>query len=646
MKNAFAIFFIANLVFIVSSKLTAQSILEKVMENPNVFPERLIKKNEPQGNIIGQGLFSHRSPLREVYCRTTKVFAGVRDGKLYARLASADEINFIAKPETGWYWNIDGAMWSPNGKYIVVAQVDDRAVPTIKLTHKNPSDISYKKYSKAGEELPKYQFYVVDVESKIVKPVPHGQANPYIHLMGWNPDGTLMRFLTSDRLLKRIDLIEIDLAGTKSTLLSEHSDAAMIGLNLLQGNTRELSAMNVVWFLDSQQKFIWQSEQTGYNQLYLYDLKGNLIRPLTNKSKNGIVSRMVDVDNKSGWVYFKARSNSNEPYAEQLFRASLSSSSIEKLVEGPSIYEIHFNAALDCVWVWHGDKHLMMQTDLYTNNGKHLKTTWQSNLRPLLDRHFELEYVTTKADDNQTSIESVIIKPEKFDPSRKYPVVESIYAGPNDSFVPRYLDDPFLWEMQKLSDMGFIVVITDGRGTPGRGREFQNYTYGKFGLLEIKDHVNAIRQLSKDRPYMNIAKVGVAGHSWGGHFSLRALVEEPTFYKAGFISAAPVDPVNFRTSIEPFMGCLPQNCVEKFKQSGISEKLKKLIAPIMISHGTADDDVPFDESIRLVNSLKQIGKSNFELVEYQGADHALWLNEKYNRSIGDFFKKAFLTEDR
>ena len=156
-----------------------------------------------------------------------------------------------------------------------------------------------------------------------------------------------------------------------------------------------------------------------------------------------------------------------------------------------------------------------------------------------------------KAADRETDLYGVLYKPFNFDPDKKYPVIESIYAGPQTTFVPDSFTDWGVIYPQALAQLGFSVFRVDGRGTPDRGKAFQDVVYGNFGRHEIPDHVATLKQLADERPYMDLSRVGILGHSWGGYFAIRALLLAPDVYQVGVASASAVAMSTFSRSIEP-----------------------------------------------------------------------------------------------
>lgn len=627
------------LFFIAFQIISAQNMLKKVMSDPpKILIDQFMDELSPGAKYVSPGLFDSSQPFYEVFSKDNNQFLGTIDGDLYIRNQDSDDYYKRIKPKDSWYWHIDNAMWSTNGKYIIAKQVNDDSVPTIKLTRKNPQDVSYKTYSRAGEKIPVHQFYIINTETWETTAVKQKTDYPYVHVMGWHANNSSVFMLESDRLLKEIKLLNVDVnTGDRSLILKEKSDTYLIGLNLLQGYSRRLLNQDLITFLHDREQFIWLSERSGFYQLYLYDYDGNVIRKLTN----GIFESIVDINLESDWLYYLSYDDPSSPYSLQVYRTSLSGEKIQKISDINHIEDAFVSKEKDSLYILQSGLPALLQIEAFSMDGKYLETYWKGNVSLLEEDYFNAEYAQVKDADNEHMIETLLLKPEDFDPNKKYPVVEYIYGGNFTNEVIRSLISQNLWEMQDLSNRGVIVVFIDGRGTPKRGQAFRDFSYGRFGQVEIRDHVAAIQQLSDNRPYMDMNKIGIIGHSWGGHFALRALLEAPEFYKVGHINAPGFDPVDFRVPIEVFMGCLPQDCPEAYEKSNISKKLINIKASLMIVHGTADDDVPIEESYKLVAELKELNYSNYTFIEYQGFNHIVMRHPEWKSTMIDYFINEF-----
>lgn len=615
----------------------SQSLIQQVMRLEPQIPEEVMQweMRKPVGKIVRPGLFNHSRQVFEVFSENSEKFAGTFDGKLYSRKINSDEKSTLIPPDENWQWDIEGAIWSPDGKYLLVKQINVENVPTISLVS-DSGTTDEKPYSRAGEALPVHQYYVVNMETGEKIKVGHNLSYPYIHTVAWENSGESVFMLQADRLLKRVNILKVSAdSGETEIIFSEISDTYLIGLELLQGYDRSLKEKNQILFLNDE--FIWNSERTGYNQLYLYSAEGELKRALTNFEKNGIVDQVFRVDKKGEWVYFTASGNKIQPYQKQLYRASLKENRIETLVSKPHIFEALWGESDDYFWVFVSSMPYDLKIEKYSDSGTFIETQWTADLHFAKDAGYNPEYTSVKLPDEKTTVDAFILKPNDFDGDKKYPVVEYIYGGPFTTVIPRFQFEVAQWQLQDLANEGFIVVMIDSRGTTGRGKKFQDYIYGRMGQVEIADHAWVLEQLCAERSYMDFSRIGVMGHSWGGYFALKALVDRPDIYKAGHLSAPAVDPVNFRVPVEIYMGCLPAECPEKYSTAGITSNISKLKAPIQIIHGTADDDVPVSESINLVKALENEGMKQFEFIQYEGMDHIVMRHPEWQQKMTEFF---------
>lgn len=633
---------IASFFFLgLNSMVVGQNVGRQLMQDFPRWIDEQFENTHPDAKVLGNGLFRHTAPITEQYSEANDQFAGTRDGRLYVRNHGSDSLLQTFAPKDGRYWTMSNAMWSPSGDFLAAKQVDDRAVPEIQLSSTNPPETIQQKYSRAGQAIPEEYFNIIHIHSGKMVEIERDPDLPYVHLLQWSSDGEQLYFLMSSRLLNEVHLKTVDVkSGRQTTLLTETSETYVIGLDLLQGYSNRLIDHQQIVFFEDRGQFIWQSERSGFNQVYLYDDQENLIRPLTNATENGIVISVFEIDRVNGWVYFKAAANADDPYEHQLFRTNLDTPKIEQITKVSGVLDMFFKDQTDTLWVLRSELPATLQLDRYVVDGTYIDTPWEANPEVLSRHPIHHEYEWVLAADDSTRIEAMILKPADFDASQQYPVVEYIYGAPFSNVVVRNLLSNWLWDMNSLAHSGFVVVFVDGRGTEERGKEFQDHNHGKFGQGELADHVNAIKQLGASRSYMDLDRVGILGHSWGGHFALRALLEWPDFYKAGHINAAAIDPGKFRIAIEPFMGCSPEDCPEKYQKSAITPKLDQLEASLMIVHGTHDDDVPIEDSYELVRMLEELNYEKFEFVVYEGMDHIVMRNRGWKPQMIEFFEST------
>jgi len=232
------------------------------------------------------------------------------------------------------------------------------------------------------------------------------------------------------------------------------------------------------------------------------------------------------------------------------------------------------------------------------------------------------EAFKAKAADGETDLFGLLFRPRDFDPERSYPIIDHLYLGTFTTQVPHSMLDRMYMASQGLADLGFIVFLVDARGTPGRGKAFQDAFHGEIGQYEMADHAAVLKELAAKRPYMDLERVGAFGHSWGGYAALRAILQEPDLYSVAVASAPAVDLEDFRVAIEPYMGCLPADCPEAYERGSNTQNADKLEGKLLLLHGTSDDDVPFGDLLGLIDALTRAGKP-YDLVVFPEGNHII-----------------------
>jgi dipeptidyl aminopeptidase/acylaminoacyl peptidase len=188
-----------------------------------------------------------------------------------------------------------------------------------------------------------------------------------------------------------------------------------------------------------------------------------------------------------------------------------------------------------------------------------------------------------------------------------------------------------------LARLGFVTVVLDARGTPGRGKAFQDYNYGRVGQTEIPDHVAALREAARTRPWMDLDRVGIVGHSWGGYFALRGMLVAPGFFKAGY-AGAPGDLTEEARINEPNLG-LPGVNPDAYRLGSNPARAADLAGPLKIAHGTADVNAPLSTTLRMVEALIRADRQ-FELLLFPGEGHAI--SGERGRYYRDDIRRFFL----
>ena len=244
------------------------------------------------------------------------------------------------------------------------------------------------------------------------------------------------------------------------------------------------------------------------------------------------------------------------------------------------------------------------------------------------------EEFVVKAADGETDVHGLMYKPHDFDPSRKYPLIEIIYAGSQMPAVPRrFVPSEYGHFAQVLAQLDFVTVVLDAPGTPGRNKAFQDVVYRSIGRNEIPDHVAAIKQIAESRPYMDLDRVGIFGGSWGGYMTVRGMLTAPEFYRVGIASALVADLYDHTLNLEWYVG-LPQDNREVYDYASNLLLADQLQGQLLLIHGTLDlNNAPFSSTMKLVDAFIRAGKP-FDLLvipemahDAERPDHVKYLND-------------------
>lgn len=501
-------------------------------------------------------------------------------------------------------WSIPDNAWSNDGTKLFVKKSDKRKVHQLPIiNYSNPNEkVEWNVYAKTGYNIEKTDLFIIDTKSKQKTPIDIETTDYYIFPVGWRKDNSEVLFMRLDRMCKTLGFFAANPINRKTRIiLTEKQNTFVAGLDFIMEKWKKQATI-----LDDNTHFVWMSERDGYNHLYLYDLNGNLITQLTNGEFP--VIEVIKVDEKNKWVYFYANA---EPhlYYTNLYRVNFKGETFKKLSEGIGKHRIIFSPS----GKYFIDKYSTPTNppiiELRSSEGKLLnilKTTDTSKLEQI--GWTAPENFVVKADDGKTDIYGILYKPNNFDPTKKYPIVEFIYAGPIEPIVPTnfFPNTSLSIQAQALAQLGYITFLIDSRGTTERSKSFQNVVYKNIGKYEIPDRVAALKQLVKQRPYMDIERVGIFGHSWGGYFAIRAMLMAPEIYKVG-IASAPGELTEGAEINEPYMD-LPDNNKQGYQFGLNINNAEKLNGKLLFIHGTSDLNAPFSTTVRMIDALIKAGK--------------------------------------
>ncbi|MBA3357604.1 MAG: DPP IV N-terminal domain-containing protein [Pyrinomonadaceae bacterium] len=564
------------------------------------------------------------SPVPEVLSPDRNLFALIQNHNVCLRTTSDNHITqFTTDGVADFDWDLESRQsksaspWSPNSLYLFAATMDRRDVPKIPIVQyvKTSPDLYWVRFPYAGGPIDRVQPYILDILGRKTVKLDLGETkDQYILLLGWLPDGSEVLLARFARDFRRVDIIGAEPATGKTRLILTE-----------QGPTFVRSPFEVLFpgraeftLLPDGKSFIWESERDGWNHLYLYDLQGKLIRRLTEGQFP--VLDVQAVDQQSGFVYFTAHA---EPrlYDTHLYRVPLQGGTMQKLTEAEGQHQIQFAPSRRFFVDRHSSPARPPTIELRTSDGRLLRTMGQADISRLRQVGWTPpEEFVVKADDGKTPLWGVLYKPFDFDSRKRYPVVEYIYGGPQIVLVNHGFaagTGAFSNFPQALAQLGFIVVVLDGRATPERSKAFQDTNSANWLGSLIPDHAGAIRQLGAKNSYMDMNRVGIFGHSWGATSAFRALTDAPDLYKAAVASSPGLDAYG-GLLYEAYLG-LPAQNKSAYDAAMAYPLASKVKGRLLLVCGTGESII-MSETLRLVHQFMELGIKH-ELIVLPGQFH-------------------------
>ncbi|HET6224799.1 MAG TPA: S9 family peptidase [Bacteroidia bacterium] len=502
--------------------------------------------------------------------------------------------------------------WSPDSKKIAYHRFDESHVKEYDFTeYKNqlyPSEYKYK-YPKAGEDASIVSIHVYDVASGKTQTMDIGkETNQYIPRIKWTPDSNILSIVRMNRHQNKLELLFNNATTGAGTLIYTESNDTYIDIHESEGD--------YIYFTNDKKHFIILSEQSKYAHLYLYDLTGKLVNPITTGNRD--VVNLHGIDDKGIVYYTAAEADGTERgvYAVQLDGKNKKKISPEKGFNTPrfsSTMNYFINAFSDAntpdlVAVYNKEG---KQIRVLENNAALIKTMQEYNLT-------KKELFQFKTSQNVT-LNGWMMKPSNFDPSKKYPVLLIFYGGPGSNLVYNAFDKKYIFWCQLLTEKQYIVVCVDSRGTTYRGTEFKHCVYKQLGKLETEDEIEAAKYLGA-LPYVDKSRIGAWGWSYGGFLSSLCITKGADYFKAA-IAVAPVTNWRYYDNIftERYNG-LPAENPDGYDSNSPINHVDKLKGKYLLIHGSADDNVHFQNTMEMITALVNADKQ-FDLFVYPDKNH-------------------------
>ena len=547
-----------------------------------------------------------------------KWIAFIKNDNVYVREVATGKEKQLSQDGTLSNYYSSYIQWSPDSKSVVSCRIRPVEKRYVYYVESSPADQAQPKlhkqeYAKPGDELRFKVPCIFEVESgRRLIPSTELFSHQY-ELSGpmWNADSKAITFEYNERGHKVYRVLEMSVVDGSVRTLIEEKEEKYVNYPRIYRN-----------YLSDGKRIIWSSERDNYNHLYLYDRATG--KPLNQITKGEWYVRGVQqVDEANEVIYFSANGmkKGEDPYLIHYYKINFDGSNLVELTPEEGMHQCWYSSDYKyLVDVYSKVDQAPIAVLRDAKNGKIRMQLDKADISALLANGWKApEVFSAKGRDGKTDMWGVIYRPSNFDPSKKYPVIEYIYSGPGDQYVPKTFSS-YNWWMTSLAELGFIVVQVDGMTTSFRSKEFEEVCYKNLKDAGLPDHIAWIKAAAQKYPYMDIDRVGIFGCSAGGQESTGAVLFHPEFYKAAYSACGCHD--NRMDKIwwnELWMG-YPVD--ESYSACSNVDNAHLLSRPLMLVVGELDDNVDPASTMQVANALIKANK-DFELVVIPGAHHTM-----------------------
>lgn len=596
----------------------------------------------------------YRHSTREnyyVYDRKTKVLTAVSNGEkqMYASfspdgtkvgfvrgnnifikdLASGKETqvtvdgsyNNIINGATDWVHEEEFAFstayfWSPDSKKIAYYKFDESKVKEFSFNEFNkqlyPTEYKFK-YPKAGEDNSIVTIHVYDLVSTSDKLIDIGtETNQYIPRVKWTKDPGILSIVRMNRYQNKLDLLFNNVAKGESKVVYTESCDTYIDIHESQGD--------YVYFSADKLNFFIMQERDGYNHIYRYDMTGKLVNQVTKG--NWDVVNFQGIDEKTKTIFYTA--SETTATEKDIYSIKTDGTGKKKVSTEKGTHVPEFSKGMKYYINTFSTANKPSFISIYDSKGKQIRIL--ENNDELIKKMAAFDISNKELFMFKTSegieLNAWMIKPSNFDATKKYPVFLTFYGGPGSNKVNNSFDGrDFFWH-QLLAEKGYIVMCVDNRGTMYRGEAFKHATYKQLGKLEVADQIETAKYLGQ-LPYVDKTRIGTFGWSYGGYLSSLCITKGADYFKMA-IAVAPVTNWRYYDNIytERFMS-LPQENASGYDDNSPINHVSKLKGKYLLIHGSADDNVHYQNTMEMVNALVNANKQ-FDLFIYPDKNHSIY----------------------
>ncbi len=552
----------------------------------------------------------------------------------------------------------DNAGWTHSDRPIMLWSPDSKKIATFQQDQRHVSDMYLVKTKVGAPELEAWKYplpedkKVIQIErviivvdnAKIIRlKVPAddrrgslsddiSSGSPYDD-NEWNDDGSRLMFVSTsrDHKIEKVRIADAVTGDVREVFEEKVATQYESGQGTI--NNR---------FLDKSNEIIWYSERDDWGHLYLYDANTGKLKNQITKGA-WVVTQLLKIDEANRVLYFNAngREPGRDPYFSHFYKVNFDGSNLTLLTPEDGNHNITLSPDGKYFTDNYSQPNVPPVSVLRDMKGKLIATLEKTDISKLLATGWKpVEPIKVRSADDKWDLYGIMLKPKDFDPSKKYPIVNYVYPGPQGGGVGTRNFGPSRGDHQALADLGFIVVIIDGACNPDRSKSFHDACYGQMGDNTLTDQVAGIKQLAARRPYMDLDKVGIWGHSGGGFATADAMFTFPDFYKVGISESGNHDNRNYEDDWgERYIGLEEKGPDGKtnYEKQANQMNAGNLKGKLLLAHGGMDDNVPPYNTYLVVEQLQKANK-DFDLVVFPNARHGYGAESYYmTRRRWDYF---------
>lgn len=527
------------------------------------------------------------------------------------------EQNKIINGSTDWVYEEEFSFakafyWSPDGNKIAFIRFDETKVKEFTMTkYEDKLYPVYEtfKYPKVGEKNADVSAHIYYLNEKDIRKLDIGdEKDVYIPRIKWTKDKDKIVVTKLNRYQNDLKLFLINTRKNDSRIL------------LHETNKYYIDVTDDLTFLDDKDHFLWTSEKSGFNHIYLYDMKGNEKKALTSGEYD--VTRFYGIDEINSTIYYQ--SSEKSPMQRQVYKVSLEGKDKKLLTNQGGTNSAQWSSTFD---YYVNSYSTANQAPIYTVYDRY------SNIVRVIEdnqkiKDLQKDYGTSNVEFfNFKTSEGVwlngwMIKPMNFDKSKTYPIFMTQYSGPGSQQVTDSWNGNDYWWYQQIAQHGYVVACIDPRGTGGRGEEFKKMTYLQLGKYETIDQIEGAKYLG-GLPYTDASRIGIYGWSYGGYMSSLCILKGNDVFKSA-IAVAPVTSWKWYDTVytERFMRTLKEN-ESGYKENSPVYFADRLKGNYLLVHGIGDDNVHFQNSAEMMNALISANKQ-FDTYVYPNRNHGIY----------------------